>query len=52
MTCPEYHDTYWLVDRAQHFFDAAVENGWDDEFGGFVYNFDRDGAVIADDKYY
>ena len=42
----------WLIDRAERFFDAAVTDGWDDEFGGFVYNFDRDGEVVVADKYY
>ncbi|MFB6151721.1 MAG: AGE family epimerase/isomerase [Haloarculaceae archaeon] len=48
----EYSDAGWLVDRAERYFEAAVENGWDDERGGFVYNFDRDGEVITADKYY
>lgn len=48
----DYRDEEWLTDRAMHFFDAAVENGWDDEHGGFVYNFDRDGEPIVRDKYY
>ncbi len=45
-------DDEWLLPRARRFFDAAVENGWDDEHGGFVYNFDRDGESIVHDKYY
>ena len=48
----EHRDDEWLVDRAEQFFEAAVEHGWDDEYGGFVYNFDRDGETIAADKYY
>lgn len=48
----EYVDEDWLVDRARHFFDAAVEHGWDEKNGGFVYNFDRDGEPIAAEKYY
>ena len=48
----EHRDEEWFVDRAKHFFDSAVEHGWDDEFGGFVYNFDRDGDPIVRDKYY
>jgi len=48
----EHRDDAWLVDRARHFFDAAVENGWDDEYGGFVYNFDREGEPLVWDKYY
>jgi mannose/cellobiose epimerase-like protein (N-acyl-D-glucosamine 2-epimerase family) len=42
----------WLLERAMHFFDAAIEHGWDDEYGGFVYNFDRDGEPIVAEKYY
>ncbi|MFC7157313.1 AGE family epimerase/isomerase [Halomarina halobia] len=42
----------WLLARAVRFFDAAVEHGWDDGRGGFVYNFDRDGAPIVADRYY
>ena len=51
-TLAEYHDADWLVDRAAHFFEAAVENGWDDEHGGLVYTFDRDGDPIVEDKYF
>lgn len=40
------------MERAQHFFDAAVEHGWDTEQGGFVYNFDRNGDAIAKGSYY
>ncbi|WP_440009459.1 AGE family epimerase/isomerase [Halomicrococcus sp. SG-WS-1] len=42
----------WLCDRAERFFESAVENGWDDEYGGFYYTFDRDGEPIVTDKYY
>ncbi len=42
----------WLVDRARRFFDAAVRDGWDDDRGGFVYNVDREGEVVAAEKYY
>jgi mannose/cellobiose epimerase-like protein (N-acyl-D-glucosamine 2-epimerase family) len=51
-TLHEHRGDDWLVERAAHFFDAAVEHGWDDEHGGLVYNFDRDGEVILPDKYY
>jgi mannose/cellobiose epimerase-like protein (N-acyl-D-glucosamine 2-epimerase family) len=51
-TLYEHRGDDWLVDRAVHFFDAAVEHGWDDEHGGLVYNFDRDGETITADKYY
>ncbi|WP_435361718.1 AGE family epimerase/isomerase [Haloarchaeobius sp. DFWS5] len=42
----------WLLSRGEQFFEAAVESGWDDEYGGFVYNFDRDGEPVVEDKYY
>ncbi|WP_225334100.1 AGE family epimerase/isomerase [Halomicrobium urmianum] len=48
----EHRDEDWLAERADRFFDAAVESGWDDERGGFVYNFDRDGEPIVENKYY
>jgi len=51
-TLAEYRDEDWLVERAVHFFHAAVEHGWDDERGGLVYNFDRDGEPITADKYF
>ncbi|MFB6074199.1 MAG: AGE family epimerase/isomerase [Haloarculaceae archaeon] len=44
-------DEAWLIERAEHFFDAAVESGWAAD-GGFVYNFDREGEPIARDHYY
>ncbi|WP_436922913.1 AGE family epimerase/isomerase [Halosimplex amylolyticum] len=47
----EHVDADWLLPRAERFFDAAVERGWD-ERGGFVYNFDREGDPIAAEKYY
>lgn len=52
LTLDEYVEANWLVERARRFFDAAVENGWDGDNGGFIYNFDREGAAIVDDKYY
>ncbi len=47
-----HHGADWYVDRAVRFFDAAVENGWDDEYGGLVYTFDRDGEFVVTDKYF
>jgi mannose/cellobiose epimerase-like protein (N-acyl-D-glucosamine 2-epimerase family) len=46
-----YADTEWALDRAEEMFDIAVEGGWDDEHGGFVYNFDFEEEPIVDDKY-
>ncbi|RDI69900.1 AGE family epimerase/isomerase [Halopelagius longus] len=47
----EHDDADWYIDRAERFFEAAVEDGWDDERGGFYYTFDRDGSPIVEDKY-
>ncbi|WEL17267.1 Prenyltransferase family protein containing thioredoxin domain [Halorhabdus sp. SVX81] len=41
----------WAIDRAEELFEMAIEHGWDDEFGGFYYTFDRDGQPIVEDKY-
>jgi mannose/cellobiose epimerase-like protein (N-acyl-D-glucosamine 2-epimerase family) len=46
-----YADTDWALDRAVDLFDAAIEYGWDEEFGGFYYTFDPDGEPIVRDKY-
>jgi mannose/cellobiose epimerase-like protein (N-acyl-D-glucosamine 2-epimerase family) len=42
----------WHLDRARRFFDAAVEQGWDADGGGFVYTVDREGDPVVEDKYY
>jgi mannose/cellobiose epimerase-like protein (N-acyl-D-glucosamine 2-epimerase family) len=44
-------DVDWTLERAAALFNAAVEHGWDDDHGGFVYTFDPDGEPIVDDKY-
>lgn len=41
----------WLAERAAELFDAAVDIGWDDEFGGFYYTVEADGAPIIAEKY-
>ncbi|MFB6128902.1 MAG: AGE family epimerase/isomerase [Halorhabdus sp.] len=46
-----YDDVDWALDRAEELFDIAIEHGWDEEFGGFYYTFDRDGDPIVADKY-
>jgi len=46
-----YTDTEWALDRAVELFDDAVDHGWDDEYGGFYYTFDREGEPIVEDKY-
>lgn len=46
-----YVDRTWPLIRARELFDAAVSNGWDDDFGGFYYTVDPDGDPIVADKY-
>jgi mannose/cellobiose epimerase-like protein (N-acyl-D-glucosamine 2-epimerase family) len=46
-----YAETDWALDRAEEMFEIAVDGGWDDDNGGFVYNFDFDREPIVDDKY-
>ncbi|QFU83624.1 AGE family epimerase/isomerase [Natronorubrum aibiense] len=41
----------WLLERARELFDAAVDLGWDDEYGGLYYTVDADGEPIVADKY-
>lgn len=53
MVLERYFEEGWLREKAEHFFRAAVENGWDSEMGGgFIYNFDREGEPIVLDKYF
>jgi mannose/cellobiose epimerase-like protein (N-acyl-D-glucosamine 2-epimerase family) len=42
----------WPLVRARQLFDAALERGWDDEYGGLYYGFAPTGAVCDDDKYF
>ncbi|RST45977.1 AGE family epimerase/isomerase [Variovorax sp. DXTD-1] len=42
----------WIVLRARHFFDTAMQRGWDAEHGGLVYGFGPDGEVCDGDKYF
>jgi mannose/cellobiose epimerase-like protein (N-acyl-D-glucosamine 2-epimerase family) len=46
-----YADTDWALGRAEELFEVAIEGGWDDEHGGFVYSFDFEADPIVDDKY-
>lgn len=43
--------TDWALPRAEELFTAAVEYGWDEEYGGFYYTFSPDGDPIVSDKY-
>jgi len=42
----------WYVERAKALFDAAVEKGWDSEFGGLVYGFAPTGEFADAQKYF
>lgn len=44
-------DGSWFVDRAEDLFGIAVDEGWDDERGGFYYTFDPEGDALVADKY-
>lgn len=48
----EHADEPWLADRARELFDRTVEIAWDDDRGGVYYSFDREGGIVADEKYY
>lgn len=41
----------WLAERARGLFEAAVEIGWDDDYGGFFYTVEADGTPIVPEKY-
>lgn len=42
----------WYVQRARALFDAAMNKGWDKEFGGLVYGFAPDGTFADANKYF
>lgn len=42
----------WQLERAQALFNTALYHAWDDEHGGIVYGFDREGKVCDGDKYF
>jgi len=42
----------WLLPTARHFFDTAMQRGWDATHGGLVYGFAPDGEVCDGDKYF
>lgn len=42
----------WLLPTARHFFDTAMQRGWDATHGGLVYGFAPDGTVCDADKYF
>ena len=42
----------WMLERARHLFDTAVERSWDDQRGGMHYTFAPDGHILDTDRYY
>jgi len=42
----------WLVATARHFFDTAMQTGWDTVHGGLVYGFAPGGEVCDGHKYF
>ena len=47
-----YRAEDWILPRAQHLFDVALEKSWDDENGGMYYTFAPDGTILDRDRYY
>ncbi|GAA5185145.1 AGE family epimerase/isomerase [Niveibacterium umoris] len=46
------NDPAWLLPRARHLFDTALQRAWDDTHGGIYYGFAPDGSICDDDKYF
>ncbi|WP_435156643.1 AGE family epimerase/isomerase [Haladaptatus sp. DFWS20] len=46
-----YRSEPWLLSTARDLFDVAIEDGWDDDHGGFYYTVDEDGRPVVADKY-
>lgn len=42
----------WLVKRATELYQAAIDKGWDAEYGGLVYGFAPDGSFSDAHKYF
>ena len=47
----EHGGEEWPVERARELFDAAVDLGWDDEYGGLYYTVESSGDPIVAEKY-
>jgi mannose/cellobiose epimerase-like protein (N-acyl-D-glucosamine 2-epimerase family) len=42
----------WMLPRARHLFDTALQRAWDHEHGGICYGFAPDGSICDGDKYF
>ncbi|MDE0428282.1 MAG: AGE family epimerase/isomerase [Caldilineaceae bacterium] len=47
-----YRPESWMLPRARHLLDVALEKSWDDANGGMHYTFAPDGAILDKDRYY
>jgi mannose/cellobiose epimerase-like protein (N-acyl-D-glucosamine 2-epimerase family) len=45
------HDDAWFLPKARALFDLAVETGWQNRHGGFVYTLAPDGSPAVEDRY-
>ncbi|RJT07888.1 AGE family epimerase/isomerase [Halococcus sp. IIIV-5B] len=46
-----HHEAEWLTTRAEELFALAIDDGWDEDAGGFYYTVSPDGDPIVTDKY-
>ena len=47
-----YRPESWMLPRARHLFDTALDRSWDHENDGMHYTFAPDGAILDKDRYY
>ena len=47
-----YRPAPWILDRARHLFDTALDKSWDREREGMHYTFAPDGQILDSDRYY
>lgn len=52
LTLYRYIPEEWMVERASHLFDRALDICWDDEYGGIFYGYAPNGQICDDDKYF
>jgi len=52
MAASRHRSLPWLALRAEALFDEAVNNAWDEEFGGLQAAFAPDRSICDQDKYY
>ena len=52
LTLYEFQSEDWMIERATHLFDRALELAWDPEYGGIQYGFDPQGEICDDEKYF